>query len=101
MNTKESFVELENLLTKECEKYEKDCAACPYAKECEEYKNLYMELPADETGHKPGDIITYGYNDQENAIKCVYYYSYKKEGELIIYAACEGGSIQAPAYMFK
>lgn len=47
---KERFVELENLLTKECEKYEKDCAACPYAKECEEYKNLYMELPADETG---------------------------------------------------
>lgn len=27
MNMKESFVELENLLTKECEKYEKDCAA--------------------------------------------------------------------------
>lgn len=55
---KERFVELENLLTKECEKYEKDCAACPYAKECEEYKNLYMELPADETVHKPGDIMS-------------------------------------------
>lgn len=40
MNTKERFVELENLLTKECEKYEKDYAACPYAKECEEYKNV-------------------------------------------------------------
>lgn len=33
--------ELENILTEECEKYEKDCTTCPYAKECDEYARLY------------------------------------------------------------
>lgn len=35
--------ELENLLEKECKKYEKDCKTCPYAKECEEYEKLCNE----------------------------------------------------------
>lgn len=32
--------ELETLLMQECEKYEKDCTACPYNKECDEYARL-------------------------------------------------------------
>lgn len=35
--TKERFLELENLLTRNCYKYEKDCSACPCKKECKEY----------------------------------------------------------------
>ena len=34
---KERFVELNDLLMAKCHKYEKDCTACPYSKECEEY----------------------------------------------------------------
>ena len=34
--------ELENILTKEGEKYEKDCTTCPYTKECDEYTRLYF-----------------------------------------------------------
>lgn len=37
---KEKIQELENILMQECEKYEKDCAACPYTKECDEYARL-------------------------------------------------------------
>lgn len=29
--------DLENLLEKECGKYENDCSKCPYRKECDEY----------------------------------------------------------------
>ena len=32
--------ELENILTEECKKYEKDCNTCPYTKECDEYARL-------------------------------------------------------------
>jgi hypothetical protein len=35
------FKELEELLTRECEKYENDCTTCPYRKECEEYEKLF------------------------------------------------------------
>lgn len=32
--------ELEKILEIECPKYEKDCATCPFKKECEEYDKL-------------------------------------------------------------
>lgn len=35
--TKERFLELEKLLTRNCHKYKKDCTTCPHRKECEEY----------------------------------------------------------------
>lgn len=41
--TKERFLELEDLLTKNCHKYEKDCTTCPYKKECDEYIRLSVE----------------------------------------------------------
>lgn len=41
MTEKERFIELEDLLTRECGKYEKDCTTCPYRKECEEYEKLF------------------------------------------------------------
>lgn len=37
----ERIKELENILTKECEKHEKDCTTCPCSKECDEYARLY------------------------------------------------------------
>ena len=37
--TKERFIELEDLLNRECFKYDKDCNTCPYhGKECKEYE---------------------------------------------------------------
>ena len=42
MKELERFIELENLLTRECGKYENDCTTCPYKKECEEYEKLYQ-----------------------------------------------------------
>ena len=37
--TKEDFIELEDLLNRECFKYDKDCNTCPYhGKECKEYE---------------------------------------------------------------
>lgn len=37
--TKERFIELEDLLNRECFKYDKDCTTCPYhGKECKEYE---------------------------------------------------------------
>jgi hypothetical protein len=42
MTEKERFIELEDLLTRECGKYEKDCTTCPYRKECEEYEKLFL-----------------------------------------------------------
>lgn len=41
MTEKERFIELEDLLTRECGKYEDDCTTCPYRKECEEYEKLF------------------------------------------------------------
>lgn len=41
MKELERFKELEELLTRECEKYENDCTTCPYRKECEEYEKLF------------------------------------------------------------
>lgn len=43
MTEKERFIELEDLLTRECGKYEKDCTTCQYIKECEEYEKLFQE----------------------------------------------------------
>lgn len=39
--------------------------------------------------------------DPENAVACEFYMSLKKGGECLIYAKCAGGSILAPADMFK
>lgn len=44
MTDVERFEELENLLIDQCKKYESDCTACPYRKECEEYEKLYREI---------------------------------------------------------
>lgn len=49
----------------------------------------------------PGDPIIYGPDDPENAVTCEFYMSFKKGGECLIYAKCAGGSILAPADMFK
>ena len=38
------FEELENLLTRECGKYDTDCTKCPHQKECEEYSRLYQNI---------------------------------------------------------
>lgn len=35
--------ELEKLLEKECNIYEKDCSTCPCKAECEEYFRLYTK----------------------------------------------------------
>lgn len=40
MTEKERFIELYDLLVKNCHKYEKDCTTCPYSKECNEYSKL-------------------------------------------------------------
>ena len=34
--------ELENLLENECHKYDSNCSACPYFKECKEFSHLEM-----------------------------------------------------------
>lgn len=44
MTDVERFEELENLLIEQCKKYESDCTACPYRKECDEYEKLYKEI---------------------------------------------------------
>ena len=49
----------------------------------------------------PGDPIIYGPGDPENAVACEFYMAFKKGGECLIYAKCAGGSILAPADMFK
>lgn len=37
--TKERLIELDDLLNRECFKYDKDCNTCPYhGKECKEYE---------------------------------------------------------------
>lgn len=36
----EKIKELEEILEKECWKYENDCTTCPYSKECDEYAKL-------------------------------------------------------------
>lgn len=41
---KERLKELEELLNKNCEKYEDDCTTCPHRAECEEYIRLHQEL---------------------------------------------------------
>ena len=43
MKELERFIELENLLTRECKKYEKDCTVCPHNMECEEYEKLFRK----------------------------------------------------------
>lgn len=34
---------LEGILENVCEKYEDDCASCPYQKECDEYAHIPEE----------------------------------------------------------
>lgn len=34
--------ELENMLERECPKYDEDCTTCPHSKECNEYSHLAM-----------------------------------------------------------
>lgn len=51
---------------------------------------------------KTGDKIVYGVQDQENLIECTFKKcEITKNGEVIIYAACPGGTIIAPWEMFK
>lgn len=49
-----------------------------------------------------GDKIIYGFNDRENSVECIFKkYEITKNGEVIIYADCKGGTIIAPWEMFK
>lgn len=51
---------------------------------------------------KTGDKIIYGVHDPENLIECTFKKcEITKNGEVIIYADCEGGTIVAPWEMFK
>lgn len=40
MKSNERLEQLENLLNVECLKYENNCVACPYQKECDEYQKM-------------------------------------------------------------
>lgn len=40
--TEERFLEIEDLLTRNCHKYDEDCNTCPYEKECEEYSRAAL-----------------------------------------------------------
>jgi len=40
MKNETRIKELENILEKECSKYEDNCKSCPYFKECNEYEKL-------------------------------------------------------------
>lgn len=51
---------------------------------------------------KIGDKLVYGFNDRKHSIKCTFKkYKITKSGEVIIYAASQGGMIVAPWEMFK
>lgn len=38
--TNKEFKELEELLTRECPKYESDCTTCPYSNDCDRYAKV-------------------------------------------------------------
>ena len=51
---------------------------------------------------KIGDKLVYGFNDRKHSIKCTFKkYKITKSGEVLIYAASQGGMIVAPWEMFK
>lgn len=52
---------------------------------------------------KEGTVLIYGFNDKENSIECTYEsWEMYKDGEIIINAICNDGSIiKAPIEMFK
>ena len=39
----DEYKQLEELLTRECPKHERDCTKCPYSKECDEYARKTRE----------------------------------------------------------
>lgn len=49
-----------------------------------------------------GQKLIYGANDKANSIECVYTGEYRitKDGNVVISAICEGGTITAPIEMF-
>jgi hypothetical protein len=51
---------------------------------------------------KIGDKLVYGFNDRKHFIECTFKkYKITKSGEVVIYAASQGGMIVAPWKMFK
>ena len=50
-----------------------------------------------------GQKLIYGNNDKTHSIECTYTGEYRitKDGEIVISATCEGGTITAPIEMFK
>lgn len=52
---------------------------------------------------KKGQELIYGFNDIEHAIPCTYTGKWEllPDGEIAIYATCDGGTIKAPLDMFK
>lgn len=51
---------------------------------------------------KKGQKLVYGNKDREHAIECTYTGECKvtSDGEIVISATCEGGTITAPIEMF-
>ena len=49
-----------------------------------------------------GQKLIYGTNDKSHSIECVYTVEYRiiKDGNIVISATCEGGTITAPIEMF-
>ena len=49
-----------------------------------------------------GKKLIYGANDKAHSIECVYTGEYRitKDGNIVISATCEGGTITAPIEMF-
>lgn len=49
-----------------------------------------------------GQKLIYGNNDKADSIKCTYTGEYRitKDGNIVISATCEGGTITAPIKMF-
>lgn len=41
--TNKEFKELEEILIKECPKYENNCTTCPYSTDCDRYAREYGE----------------------------------------------------------
>lgn len=52
---------------------------------------------------KKGQKLIYGFNDTIHAIPCTYTGKWEllPDGEIVIYAKCDGGTIKAPLDMFK
>lgn len=50
-----------------------------------------------------GQKLIYGFHDKKRAIPCTYTGKWEllPDGEIVIYATCDGGTIKAPLDMFK